>query len=83
MVFVHGNTSSTISWIEHMEHLKDWKRHMIAMDLRGMGKSSYKNPTTRYAHWAEDLKDFCKVKGIEKCAVVGWSLGGGISMKLA
>ena len=83
VLFVHGNTAGALAWRDTMNHIKDFKRHQIAVDLRGMGKSSYKNPTTRYGHWAEDLKDLCKKKGIEKCAVVGWSLGGGIAMKLA
>ena len=71
VLFIHGTSSGAFSWKDTMMHLKDFKRHQIALDLRGFGKSTYKSPTTRFIHWAEDLKDFCKQRGIEKVAVVG------------
>jgi len=83
LVFVHGNTSSSESWRDTIEHIQKAERNIIAIDLRGFGRSSYKNPCTRYGHWAEDIKELCNMRGIKKCIVNGWSFGGGVSMKLA
>ena len=66
-----------------MEGMKELKMHLVAVDQRGFGKSSWNTPCTRLVNWAEDLRDFCKVRGIEKCIVNGWSFGGGVAMKLA
>ena len=57
--------------------------HLIAIDLRGFGKSSYKTPCNRFEAWANDLKQFCKIRGITQCIANGWSFGGGVAMKLA
>ena len=84
VLFVHGNSSSSFSWLKTISGIKDKiKRHIIALDQRGFGKSSYKNHCNRFINWAEDLRDFCKKKGVKKCIVNGWSFGGGVSMKLA
>ena len=66
-----------------MNGLSNLKRHLIAVDLRGMGKSSLKNPANRYGHWAQDMKEFCQAKKIEKCMAIGESMGGGVAMKFA
>lgn len=56
---------------------------MFAVDQRGFGKSSYKQPVTRFTQHAEDLKSFIELKGLKDVVLVGWSYGGGIAMKTA
>ena len=82
-MFVHGNFSTCEWWHDTIANLKYLKRHLIAVDQRGFGKSSYKKPCLCFGDWAEDLKAFCKARGIEKCIANGWSFGGGVSMKFA
>lgn len=52
ILFVHGNTSGSYAWVDTMENLKGMKRHLIAVDQRGFGKSSWKNPCNRFLAWA-------------------------------
>jgi pimeloyl-ACP methyl ester carboxylesterase len=56
---------------------------IIALDQRGFGKSTYNQSVTRFAQHAEDLVDFIKLKHLNNVTLVGWSYGGGISMKTA
>lgn len=37
----------------------------------------------RFQKHAEDLIDFIKLKGLSNVVLIGWSYGGGISMKAA
>jgi pimeloyl-ACP methyl ester carboxylesterase len=83
LLFVHGNFSTCEWWHDTINHLKHLKRHLIALDLPGCGKSSFINPCIRFLDWAQDLKEFCQLRGIAKCVAIGWSFGGGISLKLA
>lgn len=55
----------------------------MAVDQRGFGESTYKNKCSSLKEWAEDLVEFCKIKNIKQCTAIGWSFGGGVSMKLA
>lgn len=55
----------------------------MAVDQRGFGESTYKNKCSSLREWAEDLVEFCKIKNIKECTAIGWSFGGGVSMKLA
>ena len=83
LLFIHGNFSNWSWWSETINALKKYDYHIIAVDLRGFGKSSYKQPCKHFADWAADLADFCELKEVKQCFAIGWSFGGGISMKLA
>ncbi len=66
-----------------MERLLDLNYHLIAIDNRGYGRSSYNNRCSFYADWAKDLIELCELKNIKKCICIGLSMGGTISMKMA
>lgn len=51
--------------------------------MRGFGDSTYINKCAHFKDWAADLVEFCAIKKIEHCVAIGWSFGGGISMKFA
>jgi 3-oxoadipate enol-lactonase len=55
----------------------------VAYDLRGHGHSS--RPDSAY-HWSDHAADAVAVMddaGLERCAVAGYSIGGGIALELA
>ena len=53
VIFVHGNSSSSYSWLETIDKIKDRvKKHIVAVDQRGFGKSSFKSTCNRFADWA-------------------------------
>jgi len=80
IVFVHGALLSSASWLQIIPKFTD-KFRVVAPDLRGHGKSSYNNPVKSHDENAEDLKLFVDAIGLKKFYLVGWSMGGGISMK--
>lgn len=83
LLFVHGNFSSSYWWLDVMKQLSQYKYHIVAVDLRGFGQSSYNTACSYFGDWAVDLKLFCLSKNIKQCIPIGWSFGGGVSMKFA
>lgn len=82
LVLIHGNTSSSYYYKPLFERLpKDLR--VIAPDLRGFGDSSYQNRFDSLKELAEDIDLLLKALNVEKFALVGWSLGGGVAMELA
>lgn len=78
---LHGHPGSGQSLSVFTNHLS--KRYQtIAPDLRGYGKSRFRGNFTMQDHLTdlEALLDHCQ---IEKCLVLGWSLGGILAMELA
>jgi len=80
LVLVHGAMGSSAVWLHLIPKFTD-KFRVIAPDLRGHGKSSYKNLLKSHDETAEDLKLFFDAIGVKKFYLVGWSMGGGVSMK--
>ena len=57
---------------------------IIYLDHRGNGRSTGDDPATwNLAQWADDLKSFCDVLGIEKPIVFGASFGGFVAQAYA
>lgn len=54
----------------------------LAPDLRGYGHSQVREPFPMAAHVA-DLEALLDREGIERCFLLGWSLGGILAMELA
>ena len=52
---IHGNMSSIKWWDDHVDGLKDLGNRIVALDLRGFGKSTYNTACRRYADWASDI----------------------------
>lgn len=82
VVLLHGNMSSSVHWQTTMEALEPYCR-VIAPDLRGFGDSSYVKTFDSLRELALDVATFLSLLGIERCAVAGWSAGGGVAMELA
>ena len=81
VVMVHGNMSSSIHYEPLITRIKD-KFRCIAVDLRGFGDSSYNNRFDTLEELADDVNAFTEALGLDSYYLVGWSNGGGVSLKL-
>lgn len=82
IIFVHGNLVSSKYWERFMQKFpKNFK--IYAVDLRGAGMSSYNRPVETMRDFSEDIWLFTRKMGIKEFTLVGWSMGGVISMQLA
>jgi proline iminopeptidase len=78
---LHGHPGSGRSLSVFTNHLS--KRYQtFAPDLRGYGKSRFQGSFAMQDH-LNDLEALIDRFGIEKCLVLGWSLGGILAMELA
>jgi branched-chain amino acid transport system permease protein len=82
VLFIHGNTASSLWWERTMANLPAGVR-AVAPDLRGCGDSDKPAPPWSMADLAEDIYQFTQAIGLKRCAVVGHSLGGGVAQYLA
>lgn len=81
VLMIHGNMSSSIHYEPLISRIKD-KYRCIAVDLRGFGDSSYNNRFDSLDELAEDVNLLLEKLGIPSVYLVGWSNGGGVSLKL-
>lgn len=81
VIMVHGNMSSSVHYEPLISRIKD-KFRCIAIDLRGFGDSSYNNRFDTLEELADDVNLFTEALGIDSYYLVGWSNGGGVSLKL-
>ena len=81
VVMVHGNMSSSVHYEPLITRIKDRFR-CIALDLRGFGDSSYNNRFDTLEELADDVNLFTEALGLGRYYLVGWSNGGGVSLKL-
>ena len=82
LVLVHGNFSSSLYYKPLIERLPD-DIHVVDVDLRGFGDSSYLKPIDALKDFADDLLLFLDEMKIDRCDLVGWSLGGGVVMEFS
>ncbi|NBG88441.1 intracellular short-chain-length polyhydroxyalkanoate depolymerase [Isachenkonia alkalipeptolytica] len=82
LLLIHGNMSSSKHWEPVYEKMKE-KYKIFAVDLRGMGESSYHSRFDSLKELADDLAEFCEILKLRDLGVAGWSTGGGIAMELA
>ncbi|MEO0933626.1 MAG: alpha/beta hydrolase [Cyanobacteria bacterium J06641_2] len=78
---LHGHPGSGSSLSVFTNHLSK-RFQTIAPDLRGYGKSRFNNDFLMIDHLT-DLSSLLDELQIEKCLVLGWSLGGILAMELA
>ena len=78
LFFIHGNMTSSYIWIT-MEPLKS-KYNLICPDLRGFGHSSYNKPINGLEDYCDDLSELLTFLQIKKTFVIGFSLGGTVSL---
>ncbi|MCS5496026.1 alpha/beta hydrolase [Cnuibacter physcomitrellae] len=83
VVFVHGNVSSSLFWQPAMLALESGVR-AVAVDLRGFGDSETLpvDATRGLRDYAEDVESVLDTLGIDEAHLVGWSMGGGVTMQM-
>ena len=84
LVLIHGLGDRSESWAPMLERLKKKGFHVYAPDLLGYGRSP--KPTgSDYSISAQEqfVADFIQSLGLQKTDVGGWSMGGGVALKLA
>lgn len=81
ILMIHGNMSSGVHFEPLIERLKGSYR-CIAPDIRGFGDSTYNERFNSLAELAEDVNMFLEKLGIDSVYLIGWSNGGGISLRL-
>jgi len=82
VIFLHGFPFDKSMWKEQIEILKD-SCCVIAIDIRGFGKSKDENTHLSIDLFAEDLVSFMDKRNIEKAVICGLSMGGFIALNAA
>lgn len=81
VVFIHGFCESNTIWKSLSEELSDEFR-IICPDLPGFGQSPLPDDDFSLEEIGDELVSWLKSLGIEKCIVIGHSLGGYISLEI-
>ena len=81
VLMVHGNMSSSVHYGPLIDRIKD-KYRCVAVDLRGFGDSSYNERFDTLEELADDVALFIDALELGSVYLIGWSNGGGVSLKL-
>lgn len=80
-LLIHGYTDNSRSWSLIAPYLKN--RRLLAIDLRGHGKSDAPACCYAYTDFADDASLFLEAMGVAKADVIGHSLGSMTAQLLA
>lgn len=85
VIFVHGNSSSSRTWLPVMTSDFGQQFRCLALDLPGHGQSAPAADPADYSlpGYAAVVTGFARVLGAADAVVVGWSLGGHIALEAA
>ncbi len=85
VIFVHGNSSSAKTWLPVIGGDFGRRFRCLALDLPGHGKSEPAADPADYSlpGYAAVLTGFAKEVGASDAVVVGWSMGGQITLEAA
>src|SRR5690606_34489030 len=81
VLLIHGVGGDATNWSAIASRLSD-RFELIAMDLRGHGKSELIRGPLRVEDFAHDAVEVLDAAGVERCSVVGFSLGGAVAQAL-
>jgi len=82
VLLIHGNMTSSKHWDILMSALPHGY-HLLAVDLRGFGTSSYHNRIESIQDFSEDVAQFATCLDLNSFSMIGWSLGGAVAMQFA
>jgi len=82
LVFVHGLGAESLNWVPAMLDLHG-KFHVYAVDLLGHGDSQKPDIAYSIEQQSEMLRQFLATQNIKSADLVGVSMGGWVSLKLA
>ncbi|KLU63173.1 arylesterase [Peptococcaceae bacterium CEB3] len=78
IVLIHGNLVSSKYWERLMPAFPS-QYTVYALDMRGVGESSYNRPINSVWDFADDVRQFIEGMNLKRFILVGWSMGGGVS----
>jgi len=82
LLLVHGFTGHRDDFLDHIPDLAE-QRRVLAPDLRGHGSSTHtgRAETFDFDQLVDDLRELLDVLGIERCDLLGHSLGGMVTLR--
>lgn len=83
VVLLHGGLGNSDHWSNQVPALVEAKHRVIVMDTRGQGRSTRSAAKISYDTMASDVIAVMDKLELEQAAIVGWSDGGEMAMKLA
>jgi pimeloyl-ACP methyl ester carboxylesterase len=83
VILLHGGLGNSDHWANQVPALVDAKHEVIAIDARGEGRSTHTAKPPSYDQMATDTLAVMDELKLDKAAVVGWSDGGEVALKLA
>lgn len=81
VVILHGLFGAAKNWNSIAKQMAR-KYRIITVDLRNHGSSPWTD-TMSYVDMAQDIVEFLDQRGIDRCAIVGHSMGGKVAMTMA
>ncbi len=78
LMFIHGFTGNIEEWYFQVSHFEKIFK-VIAIDLRGHGKSEIKDEDFTIEQISDDIYQFLEKKGIPEIVLIGHSMGGMIA----
>jgi pimeloyl-ACP methyl ester carboxylesterase len=82
LLFVHGLSGCWQNWLENIPHFARTHR-VVALDLPGFGASPMPPWEITIPAYGRLVRDFCERLGIDRCSIVGNSMGGFIASEVA
>jgi pimeloyl-ACP methyl ester carboxylesterase len=82
ILFVHGLSGAWQNWLETLPHFARTHR-VIALDLPGFGASPMPPWQISIPSYGRFVRDFCERVGVDRCSLVGNSMGGFIATEVA
>ncbi|HGF1448971.1 alpha/beta hydrolase [Streptococcus suis] len=82
LLLIHGNLSSSTHF-QHLMKALEQECQLIAVDMRGFGRSSYHKSLHALQDLAEDLLELMDALSISAYSILGWSTGGGVALEMA
>jgi pimeloyl-ACP methyl ester carboxylesterase len=82
LLLVHGLSGCWQNWLENIPHFAR-THQVLAVDLPGFGSSPMPPWEISIPAYGRFLRDFCERLGVERCSLVGNSMGGFIATEVA
>lgn len=83
VVLLHGGLGNSDHWANQIAALVDAKHEVIVTDARGEGRSTRTAKSPSYDLMATDTLAVLDALKLDKAAIVGWSDGGEVALKIA
>ena len=83
VILLHGGLGNSDHWANQVPALVDANHEVITIDARGEGRSTHTAKQPSYDQMATDTLAVMDELKLDKAALVGWSDGGEVAMKLA